>query len=122
VTQRVRVTHPRMGASRRPAERPATREIDEQTQVGEVYLTALLRAQLRAGLTMLAAVVLALGGLPVLFLLLPGLAAHRVGPLTVAWLLIGVAAFPAMWAAARWQVRTAERVERDFTRILGGRR
>lgn len=116
--QRVRVTSPRMGAGRRPEHRPATREIDEQTGLGKVYLSALLRSQLRSGLALLGVVVLALGGLPVLFLLLPNVAGHRVGPVTVAWLLLGVAVFPGLLAAAWWQVRTAERVERDFTEIM----
>ena len=116
--QRVRVTSPRLSASPRPAERPATREIDEQTDVGEVYLAALLRSQLRPGLGLLAVVLLGLGGLPVLFLLLPEVADQPVGPVNVAWLLLGVAVFPALFGAAWWQVRSAERVERDFTEIL----
>lgn len=119
---RVRVTSPRMAARPRPAERPATREIDEQTEVGEVYMTALLRSQLRPGLALLALIVLGLGGLPLLFLLLPEVAAHPVGPVTVAWVIVGALVFPALLAAARWHVRTAERVERDFTDILVSRR
>jgi hypothetical protein len=115
---RVRVTSPRMGARPRPAARPATREIDEQTDVGEVYLTALLRSQLRPGLALLTVVLLGLGGLPLLFTLLPEVATYPVGPLTVAWLILGVAVFPALLAAAWWHVRTIERVERDFTEIL----
>jgi hypothetical protein len=107
-----------MAARPRPPEHPATREIDEQTDVGEVYMTALLRSQLRPGLALLALVGLVLGGLPLLFLLLPEVAAHPVGPVTAAWLLVGVAPFPALLAAAWWHVRTAERVERDFTDIL----
>jgi hypothetical protein len=116
--QRVRVTSPRMIASQRPEHRPATREIDEQTRVGEVYLTALLRSQLRSGLALLGVVLLTLGGLPVLFILLPEVASYRVGPVTVAWLVLGVAVFPALFLAAWWQVRSAERVERDFTAIM----
>jgi hypothetical protein len=107
-----------MGASRRPEHRPATREIDEQTGIGEVYLSALLRSQLRSGLALLGLVVLGLGGLPLLFILLPEVAGQRVGPVTVAWLILGVAVFPGLCAAAWWQVRTAERIERDFTEIM----
>jgi hypothetical protein len=116
--QRVRVTSPRMGASPRPAERSATWEIDEQTDVGEVYMTALLRSQLLPGLALLAVVLLGLGGLPVLFILLPEVADYPVGPVNVAWLILGVGIFPALFAAAWWHVRTVERVERDFTEIL----
>jgi hypothetical protein len=116
--QRVRVTSPRMSASPRPESRPATREIDEQTEVGEVYLNALLRSQLRPALVVLTTVLLGLGSLPLLFLLLPGVAGHRVGPVTVAWLVLGVAVFPLLFAAAWWHVRAVERAERDFTEIL----
>jgi hypothetical protein len=120
--QRVRVTSPRLSPGPRPAQRPtersAAREINEQTDVGEVYLSALLRSQLRPGLALLAAVVLGLGGLPVLFTLLPKVAAYPVGPLTLAWLLIGFAVFPVTFGAAWWYVRTVERLERDFTEIL----
>lgn len=115
---RVRVTSPRMQASPRPETRPATREIDEQTEIGEVYLNALLRSQLRPALAVLAAVLLGLGSLPLLFLLLPDLAGHRVGPVTVAWLVLGVVVFPLLYLAAWWHVRTVERAERDFTEIL----
>ncbi len=107
-----------MSAGRRPEVRPATREIDEQTEIGEVYLQALMRSQLRPALVALGSVLLVLGGLPVLFLALPSLAGHRVGPVTVAWLVLGVAVFPLLFAVARWYVRTVERAERDFTEIL----
>lgn len=119
---RVRVTSPRMAARPRPAPRPATREIDEQTDVGEVYMAALLRSQLRPGLALLALVVLGLGGLPLLFILLPEVAAHRAGPVTVAWVIVGALVFPVLLAAAWWAVHTAERVERDFTEMLVSRR
>jgi hypothetical protein len=115
---RVRVTSPRMGAVQRPPYRPATGEIDEQTDVGELYVTALLRAQLRPALGILTTLVLGLGGLPLLFVMLPQMSDVRVGPVTLPWLLLGVAVYPLLVAAAWWHVRAAERVERDFTDIL----
>jgi len=107
-----------MSAGRRGEPRTAGREIDEQTEVGEVYVRALLRSQLRPALAVLTTVLLGLAGLPVLFLLLPDLAAQRIGPVTLAWLLLGVVIFPLLYAAAWWHVRTVERAERDFTEIL----
>jgi hypothetical protein len=107
-----------MNAGPRPGERSALREIDEETDVGEVYTNALLRSQLRPGLALLSVVLLGLGGLPILFDLLPELAGYRIGPVTLAWLILAVAVFPALFAAGWWQLRTAERVERDFTEIL----
>ena len=85
-------------------------------------MTALLRSQLRPGLALLALVLLALGGLPLVFLLLPEVATHRVGPVTVAWLIVGALIFPALLAAAARHVRAAERGERDFTEMLVSRR
>jgi hypothetical protein len=107
-----------MGASPRPEARSATREIDEETPLGEVYMSALVRSQLRSGLALLGVVVLVTAGLPLLFVLLPDVADHTVGPVTVAWLLLAVGAFPALFAAAWWQVRSTERIERDFTDMM----
>ncbi|GAA3610177.1 hypothetical protein GCM10022223_27890 [Kineosporia mesophila] len=117
-TERVRVTSPRMSAVARPEIRPATREIDEETEVGEVYLKALLRSQLRPALVVLGVVLGGLGGLPLFFLALPEVADTRVGPVTVAWIVLGVAVFPLLFVAAWWHVRAVERAERDFTEIL----
>ena len=97
---------------------PPEAPLDEEGPVGELYLTGLLHTQLRAGLALLALVLLGLGGLPILFLLLPRVADHPVGPVSVAWLLLGVVVFPALLLAAWWHVRTAERVERDFAAFV----
>ena len=116
--RRVRVTSPLMGAARRVPYRPATREIDEQTGLGEVYMRSLLRSQLRLALTVLAATALLIGGLPVLFVVLPSVSqAHLLG-VPLPWLLLGALAYPMLWLAARYYVRQAERNERDFTDVL----
>ena len=91
--QRVRVTSPRMGATARPARRSGTREIDEQTDVGEVYMRSLLRAQLRLGISLLALVALVLGTLPLVFAWQPKLAAVRIFSVPLPWLLIGYTRF-----------------------------
>ena len=110
-----------MGATARPARRPGTREIDEQTDVGEVYMRSLLRAQLRLGISLLAVVALVLGTLPLVFAWQPRLAAVRIFSVPLPWLLIGVGIYPLLSAAAWWHVRAAERVERDFAEIVGRR-
>ncbi|WP_200942247.1 hypothetical protein [Angustibacter sp. Root456] len=116
--RRVRVTSPLMGAARRVPHRPATREIDEQTGLGEVYMRSLLRSQLRLALSVLAATAVLIGGLPVLFVVAPSVAqAHLVG-LPLPWLLLGALAYPMLWLAARYYVRQAERNEDDFTDVL----
>lgn len=118
--RRVRVTSPRRDARRRGEQRPGSVELTEQTGLGEVYLTALLRAQLRLAAAVLVGVAGLLGGLPVLFLLVPQAAAATIGPVPVPWLVVGVAVYPVAYLAARVHVRQAERIERDFTDLMTG--
>jgi len=112
---RVRVTSPRMTATRRPPARPVVREIAEQTQLGEVYIRSLLRAQLRHAMAVLVVVALGLGSLPVTFALAPGLADVRIAGIPLPWLILGVAVYPLLVAAGWWGLRQAERVEAEFT-------
>jgi hypothetical protein len=116
--RRVRVTSPRVGASRRLPYRPATREIDEQTGIGEAYMRSLLRSQLRLALSVLAATAALLGGLPLLFAFAPSVALARVVGVPLPWLLLGGLAYPVLWLAARYYVRQAEHNEAEFTDVL----
>ena len=116
--RRVRVTSPRRDARRRGERRPAAAELSEQTGLGEVYLTALLRAQLRLALAVLLGVGGLLCGLPALFLLVPEAASSRIGPVPVPWLVVGVAVYPVVLVGARIHVRQAERIERDFVDLV----
>lgn len=116
---RVRVTSPLVGAARRSStRRPATREIDEQTGIGEVYMRSLLRIQLRLALTVLGATAVLLGGLPLLFAAAPTIADTRVLGVPLRWLLLGVLVYPLLWLACRSYVRQAERNEAEFTELL----
>lgn len=118
--RRVRVTSPRMGAARRTP-RPVAREIDEQTDVGEVFMRSLVRTQLRLGLSVLAGLVVLLGGLPLLFDLVPASREVRLLGLPLPWLLLGVVAYPVLWLAARYYIRHAEANERDFAALVARR-
>ena len=119
--KRVRVVSPRRDARRRSEKRPDAVELTEQTGLGEIYLTALLRAQLRLSLAILLGVGGLLIGLPAVFLLLPQASAATLGPVPVIWLVVGVAVYPLVLAAARLHVRQAERIERDFTDLMADR-
>ncbi len=119
--KRVRIVSPRRDARRRSEKRPDAVELTEQTGLGEIYLTALLRAQLRLSIAILLAVGGVLVGLPALFLLLPEMAAATIGPAPVIWLVAGVSAYPLILLAARLHVHLAERIERDFTDLMAGR-
>lgn len=116
--RRVRVTSPRREARQRAARRPATQELVEQTGLGEVYLSALLRAQLRLSLAILLGTGVIVLGLPALFLLAPVAREVHVGPIPLPWLAIGVLIYPVVVVAARIYVRQSERIEREFTDLM----
>lgn len=119
--RRVRVTSPRTSAARRPATHTGTREIDEQTRVGEVYMQSLIHSQLRLALMVIAGAAVVLGGLPLLFVLVPATRTLSVFGLPLPWLLLGVAVYPVIYVAARFYVRHAERIEAEFTEFVGRR-
>ncbi len=116
--RRVRVTSPRREARRRAARRPPTQELAEQTGLGEVYLSALLRAQLRLSVAILLGIGGIVLGLPALFLLVPVTKNVRIGTIPLPWLAIGVLIYPVVVVAARIYVRQSERIEREFTDLM----
>jgi len=113
--QRVRVD-----LAGRTARRAAARqELEEQTQVGEVLIRGLVRAQLALALSLAGVVILLLGSLPIAFALFPALADVYVLGLRLPWLLLGVLAYPLLYAVGRLYVRQAERIEDDFSKAVG---
>ena len=119
MAERVRITSPRATAARRPPVRAATREIDEQTGVGEVYMRSLMHDQLRLTMSVVGFVLVTLGGLPLLFAVLPVTRTMRLLGLPLPWLLLGVVVYPVLYGAARYYVRRAERIEAEFTEFMG---
>ena len=114
---RVRVTGPPRRRTGQPVA-PRRHHIDAETRLGEIYLSSLLREQLRlAGLSLLALLV-GVVALPLLFWLVPSLAAVRWFGLPLPWLLIGVAVYPFLAAVGWWFVRAAERNEADFAELV----
>ena len=116
--QRVRVT----GPPRRRADvvrTPGTREIDAETALGEVFMRSLLREQLALAARVLVALGLTVGLLPVLFHLVPSLGDVRVGPVPLAWLLLGALTYPWLVLLGWFYVRRAEHNERDFADLVG---
>nr|WP_281497279.1 hypothetical protein [Ornithinimicrobium sp. F0845] len=103
----------------RPA--PLTREIDEQTGLGEVYISSLIRSQLRLALAVLTVSLGVLATLPLVFHLFPEVAAVEVLGITLPWLVLGVVVYPAILGAAWFYAHNAERVERDFVDLLDDR-
>jgi len=117
--RRVRVTSPRTSAARRPSTPAGTREIDEQTRLGEVYMHSLIQAQLRLALAVVAGATVILGGLPLLFALLPGTRTLSVFGVPLPWVLLGIVVYPVVYVSARFYVRNAERIETEFTEFVG---
>lgn len=116
--RRVVVTHPRTRAAR-PGPRPAVaRDLQEQTPLGEVYLRALMRAQLRLGLLICGAVCLLLGALPLAFALVPALHRTRLWGIGLPWLVLGLPVYLLLLVAGVVYVRRAERNERDFADLV----
>ncbi|QWZ07449.1 hypothetical protein KRR39_18675 [Nocardioides panacis] len=115
--RRVRVTSPRTGATRRRRVTGAS-EIDAQTDLGEVYMTSLLRSQLRLALLVLGAVVVLVAGLPLVFTVFPGLVDVQVLGMPLPWVLLAFAVYPVLLGLGWLYVRAAERNERDFAEVV----
>jgi hypothetical protein len=121
VAERVRITSPRAAAARRAPAQAATREIDEQTGVGEVYMRSLMHDQLRLTLSVVGFVLVTLGGLPLLFAVMPVTRTMVILGLPLPWLLLGLIVYPVLYGAARYYLRRAERIEAEFTEFVGRR-
>jgi hypothetical protein len=117
--RRIRVTSPRTSAARRSISPTGTREIDEQTRLGEVYMHSLIQSQLRLALVVIGGAAVVLGGIPLLFTLVPATRTVDVLGLPLPWLLLGVVVYPVVYVAARIYVRNAERIESEFTEFVG---
>ncbi len=117
VPQRVTVSSPRMMAAR-VARHPVTREIDELTGLGEVYMRSLMRAQGRLAFVTAAAVVLGLGALPILFAVVPAVREASIAGIPIVWLILGVGVYPWLLVVGAVFVRQAERNERRFTDLV----
>ena len=58
-------------------------------------------------------------GLPALLVLVPAIRTLQVGPIPLPWLAIGVLIYPVVLVAARIYVHQAERIEREFSDLMG---
>ena len=114
---RVRVTSPRATATRRRRVTGAS-EIDAQTDLGEVYMSSLVRSQLRLALLVLAALAVLVAGLPLLFTVAPALVDVHVVGVPLPWLLLAAGVYPFLLLLGWLYVRAAERNERDFAEVV----
>ncbi|GAB2679021.1 hypothetical protein [Kribbella swartbergensis] len=119
VPRRVRITSPRTSAARRPIIPTGTREIDEQTRLGQVYMQSLIQSQLRLALGVIGGAAVVLGGIPLLFALVPATRTAGILGLPLPWVMLGIVVYPVVYVAARIYVRHAERIEAEFTEFVG---
>ncbi len=79
----------------------------------EAFLHTLMRRQLKLSVACAAAFLLMLFGVPLANYFAPALMATRVGGFTLSWLLVGVLAFPAVWAISWYFIRKSTWLEND---------
>ncbi|MGH8963165.1 MAG: hypothetical protein ACRDWT_18570 [Jatrophihabitantaceae bacterium] len=116
--RRVRITHPRTEAARRAPFRAPSREIGEQTALGELYMRSLIRSQRRLAITVCATIGVLLAGVALAQVFFPRFATIHALGIPLPWLLLGVLVYPALIALAAYTVRQAERNERAFTDLV----
>jgi hypothetical protein len=118
VAHRVRVTGP--PRRRQAAQRPV--DLRAESPLSEVYLDSLLAAQLRLAGRVLLLLVLAVGSLPLVFFLVPGLVEVTLFGVPLSWLLLGIGVYPLLLLLGWRFVVRAERNERDFVDLTRGSR
>ncbi len=116
----MRVTSPRTAAARTRTTSIAS-EIDEQTTLGEVYITSLMRSQLRLALGVAAVLAATLGALPLVLHAWPAIGRADVLDVPLPWVLLTLVAFAEIIGLGRVYVRLAERNEESFSDLLDGR-
>lgn len=115
---RIRVTSTRRDAATRRDLRPLIRDLDEQSNLGQVYMEGLMSAQLRLAARVLAFGAVGLGGLPLLFLLVPATRTMELARVPLPWLVLAVAVYPVAVVVARYYVRQSERIEQQFSEVV----
>jgi hypothetical protein len=98
--------------------RRTSTEFADQSPVGDALLRGLIRTQLAHALSFTAVVLIGLGGLPLLFALVPAAASARPLGISLPWLLLGVAAFPFLYGVGALYVRIVERTEQEFIDLV----
>jgi hypothetical protein len=118
VPARVRVTAPRPHAPLPGGAYPVSRELAEQSEVGEVFVRSLIRSQLRLAVVVALGFLVLLLGTPLLLGAFPVLSAVTVFTVPLPWLVMGVGVYPLVLACAGLYTRSAARNEADYLRLI----
>jgi hypothetical protein len=89
-------------------------DVQEQTQVGEVLVAGLMRAQLGAALRLAGFLVGVVAVLPLLATLAPDALQGTVFGVRWYWVALGFLGFPALFGLGWVGARQAERIEQEF--------
>jgi hypothetical protein len=116
---RVRVVLGDVARTRRGAY--ARLELEEQSPVGEALVRGLVRAQLAVAVRLAAVVAVGLGGLPLLFWVAPAIAQAQLFGIALPWLLLGLLAYPFLFAVGYAYVNLAQRNEAEFAALVDRR-
>ncbi len=116
VPRRVAVRNPRGRAAGRHERTLA--DLAEQTEVGEVLIQSLTRAQLVLAIRIFAVFGSLLLGLPAVFASNPDLGRFLVLGIPLPWVILGGGIYPVLVIMGLLYVRQAERHEREFTEMV----
>ncbi len=94
------------------------REFSEQTEVGGIFLQALMRRQLRLSLGVAAVFFVFLVAQPLLSTVWRPWTRWEVAGVPVTWVVLGVLSYPLLVWLGRHYVRRAEEVDEEFTDLL----
>jgi len=90
-------------------------DIQEDTQVGAVLRTHLIRSQLALAMRIGGTALIVLGSLPAMFVIFPGLGRYELFGVRLPWLLLGVLVYPFLLALGWLYAKSAEKLEQIFT-------
>jgi hypothetical protein len=115
---RVRVTAPRTRAAAARSRYSVSRELAEQSELGEMFIRSLMRSQLRLALVVAGGFGLILLGVPMLMLLFPSINGMSVFTVPLPWLLLGAGVYPVIFVCAALYNRAAARNEDRFRQLV----
>jgi hypothetical protein len=92
--------------------------LQDDDLVADLFVRSLIRSQLGLSLRLAAAYAVVLGGLPLLFALVPQTRTQVVLGLPLPWLVLGVLVPPLLLGGALLYVRLAERTEQEFVELV----
>ncbi|WP_028280491.1 membrane protein [Arthrobacter sp. H5] len=115
---RVRVTAPRTRLESAAGAYPVSREMAEQSDVGELFIRSLIRSQLRLAVVVASGFLFILIGIPVVIATFPVISDLTVFTVPLPWVLLGLGIYPLVISCAALYVRSASRNEKRFRDLV----